>query len=265
VAKQANNGVSPSHESAALTYSPQDAVEARKEIFDRLLNYPATPEEHERSLGLFLRGSLLARIMATAEIYKRIVHLPGVILDIGTWRGQTAILCENFRAIYEPLNFNRRIIAFDTFEGYLGFNPDDRAKTTHDNGTYSVGGEGYAKYLAELLVMHERSNAMGHNNGKHSVIAGDVRVTIPEFFARRPNECVSLAFFDVNAFEPTAKAFEEIETRLVPGGIAAFWQMTRESISGEGRTYNEHILPKLKHRVERSDTYPGLCFITKEQ
>lgn len=260
-AKQSNPA--PSHESAALTYSSQDAIVAREQIFDRLFKYPATPEEHERSLGLFLRGSLLARIIAIAKIYERIVPLPGIVMDVGTWRGQTAVLCENLRAIHEPLNFNRRIVAFDTFEGYRGFGPDDQAKSTHDNGTYSVGGEGYASYLSDLLVLHERSNAMGHNNGKHSVIVGDVRTTIPDFFASRPNECVSLAFFDVNAFDPTAKAFEEIEARLVPGGIVAFWQLTRYSISGEGRVYLEHILAKMKHRIERSDVYPGLCFITK--
>ena len=59
--------------------------------------------------------------MATADIYRQIVSIPGDVLDIGTWRGQTAVLCENFRAIYEPLHFNRRIVCFDTFEGYKGY------------------------------------------------------------------------------------------------------------------------------------------------
>ena len=70
--------------------------------------------EKERSLGLFIRGSLLARIVAIQELYLKIIDLPGSIYDIGTWRGQTAVLCENFRAIYEPLNFKRKIICFDT-------------------------------------------------------------------------------------------------------------------------------------------------------
>lgn len=82
--------------------------------------YASTPEEKERSLGLFLRGSLLARILAVAHIYQQIVEIPGIVFDIGTWRGQTAVLCENFRAIYEPLHFNRRIVCFDTFEGMPG-------------------------------------------------------------------------------------------------------------------------------------------------
>jgi hypothetical protein len=90
-------------------------------------NYNATDEEAERSLGLFIRGSLLSRILAIAEIYKQIIHLPGAIFDVGTWRGQTAVLCENLRAVFEPLHFNRRIICFDTFEGYTGFSDKDKA------------------------------------------------------------------------------------------------------------------------------------------
>lgn len=251
------------HESGAITYSTDDAISARQEIFKRLQNYAATEDETERSLGLFLRGSLLARILAIGDIYQRIVHLPGVIVDVGTWRGQTAVLCENYRAIYEPLHFNRRIVALDTFEGYVGFADKDKATALHKDGTYGVGGDDYAQYLRELLQLHEQCNAMGHNNGKHTVLKGDCRETLKTFFSDHPNEVVALAFFDVNAYDPTSKAFEMIYERMVPGGIIAFWQLTRNVIQAEGRVYAEQILPKLGHRIERCETYPGLCFIEK--
>lgn len=251
------------HESTVISYSSNDAMLARKEIFSRLMSYEATEDEKERSLGLFLRGSLLARILAIGDIYQRIVHLPGCVFDVGTWRGQTAVLCENFRAIYEPLHFNRRIVCFDTFEGYKGFSDNDKETALHKEGAYKVGGQSYAQYLRELLDLHEKCNAMGHNNGKHTVIQGDCRETIPGFFKENPSEFVALAFFDVNAYDPTSKAFEAIYERLVPGGIIAFWQITRNVIPAEGRVYAEKILSKIPHRIERMETYPGLCFIEK--
>lgn len=258
----ANHNTSAKHHSAVITYSTDHAVDARRQIFERLSSYPATDEEKERSLGLFLRGSLLARILATGDIYKRIINLPGCIMDIGTWRGQTAVLCENFRAIYEPLHLNRRILCFDTFEGYVGFSAKDKATELHQNGTYSTGVD-YAEYLDELLKLHEMSNAMGHNHGKHRVIKGDCRATIPAYFKERPSEFVALAFFDVNAYEPTAEAFALIYQRMVPGGIIAFWQLTRDAIQAEGRFYAEEVLAAYPHRIQRCETYPGLCFIEK--
>ncbi|MBS1140975.1 MAG: hypothetical protein H6R13_2428 [Proteobacteria bacterium] len=255
--------MSQSHESAIVSYSPSDSIEARKEIFHLMNTYQATDDEKERSLGLFLRGSLLARILAITDIYKQIVNIPGAIFDIGTWRGQTAVICENLRAIYEPLHFNRRIVCFDTFEGYKGFSEKDKATSLHRDGTYGVGGDDYAAFLSHLLVQHEKSNAMGHNHGKHKVIKGDCRETIPHFFAENPSEYLALAFFDVNSYDPTLKSFEHVWEKLVPGGIAAFWQLTRDSIPAEARVYGENILPNYKHTIQRTTTYPGLCYLVK--
>lgn len=251
------------HESTLISYSSTESIEARTELFSRLKAYPATPEEAERSLGLFLRGSLLARILAVRDIYERIIPLPGIIMDVGTWRGQTAVLCENLRSIYEPLHFNRRIVCFDTFEGYVGFSEKDKATSIHRDGTYGVGGDDYADYLNDLLILHEKNNAMGHNSGKHKVIKGDCRETIPSFFNENANEFVALAFFDVNAYEPSLAAFESVWARMAPGGIAAFWQLTRDKIPAEAMVYNQHILGKVAHTVQRCATYPGLCFLVK--
>jgi hypothetical protein len=250
------------HESAILTYSPESAIEARKEIFDIMKNYPATEEETERSLGLFLRGSLLARIFATREIYEQIVDIPGSIVDLGTWRGQTAVLCENFRAIFEPLHFNRRIICLDTFEGYQGFSEEDKATKLHKDGTYSTGSD-YVPLLERLLKLHETSNAMGHINGKHTVLKGDCTKTLPKFFEENPHEFVSLAFFDLNAYNPTQDSFDLIYSRLVPNGIVAFWQLTRTNVPAEGKVYTSSILDKIPHTLLRSKFYPGLCYLVK--
>ena len=251
------------HESAVISYSDKSSIDARMKIFNSMNEYEATDDEKERSMGLFLRGSLLARIFAISDIYKQILNVPGVIFDVGTWRGQTAVICENLRAIFEPLHLNRRIVCFDTFEGYKGFSVKDKQTNLHCEGTYSVGGEAYAQFLRDLLVLHEKSNALGHNNGKHKVIVGDATKTIPQFFVDNPNECVSLAFFDLNVYDPAAHAFENIWPRLVPGGIIAFWQLTRDVIPAEGRFYAEKVLEKYPHKIQRCSTYPGLCYIQK--
>lgn len=251
------------HESSIITNADQDQVAARRELFALMHNYPATEEELERSLGLFLRGSLLARILATFEVYQRLVEIPGAIMDIGTWRGQTAVLCENFRAILEPLNFQRRIHAFDTFTGYAGFGENDpRDKKLYSDGTYSLSSD-YAGLLSHLLKLHERNNAMGHVNGKHRVWEGDCRETLATFEKECPGEMIALAWFDLNVYEPTKEAFEIILSRLVPGGIVAFWQLTRGGqVPTEGMHYVQEVLGNYKHEVHRTKAYPSLCYLT---
>lgn len=252
-----------SHESVEISYSNSESIKARMEIFRLMNEYNSTDEEKERSLGLFLRSSLLARILAITEIYKLIVNKPGAILDIGTWRGQTAVLCENLRSIFEPLHFNRRILCFDTFDGYKGFSNKDKPTNVHNEGTYSLNGDGYVDILNQLLMLHEKSNAMGHNNNKHKVIKGDCRKTIPKFFKEFPNEYVALAFFDVNSYDPTLESFEHVWSRLIPDGVMAFWQLSRDKIPAEGRVYSEKIIGKYNHKIFRSQSYPGLCYLIK--
>jgi hypothetical protein len=251
------------HESSKITYSNEQSITARKEIFDSLKEYDATDEETERSLGLFLKSSLLARIFAIQEIYKLILGKPGVILDIGTWRGQTAVLCENLRAIYEPFNLTRRIVAFDTFEGYLGFGANDKPTKIHAEGTYKIESSDYDLFLMNLLQLHEKSNVLGNNFGKHLVVKGDTRSTIPNFFTSHPNNFVSLAFLDVNSFETTKSAIQDVWPKLIPGGYLAIWQLTRDVVPAEGNFYANNFLNEYKHEISYSSLYPGLCLIRK--
>ena len=252
-----------SHESAKISYSSLESIEIRKDIFEKIFSYPGTPEETERSIGLFIRGSLLARIFAIQEAYKLILNKPGFIFDVGTWRGQTAVLCENMRAIYEPLNFSRKIIAFDTFQGYVGFGEKDRPTEIHREGTYKLDSTDYQNYLNEMIIAHEKANAMGHNFGKHAVIKGDCRETIKEYFSQNVNAFVALAFLDVNSYSPTSEAIAEIWPKLIPGGFLAIWQLTRDVIPAEGQVYRNEVLDSFPHRIFSAATYPGLCFVEK--
>jgi hypothetical protein len=251
------------HESSIVTTSNEIQLQARAEIFQNFLNYKGTIEERERCIQLFTRGSLLSRNYAIRELYELIVNIPGGILDLGTWRGETMIICENLRSIFEPFNVNRRIYGFDTFEGYIGFEEAETNSKFHSNGTYGVEKD-YDIYLTNLIKLHEQSNVLSISD-KHQVIKGDVQVTLPKFFNENKNEFISLAFFDLNSYQPTSKAFKLVYDRLSPGGIIAFWQLTRpkEIISGEGSVYCEEILNKYPHTLHKSKFYNNLSYLIK--
>ena len=253
-----------SNESTAQSFSNKESLEARKEIFKLMNDFSWDDSEKERSLGLFLRGSLLARIIATQELYLKIVDLPGTIFDVGTWRGQTAVLCENFRAIYEPLNFRRKIVGFDTFDGYPDFSKKDKPLRFQKKGTYQAGGIDYVEYLKKLICLHEKSNAMGHNHNKHEIIVGNTKETIPLYFKDNPHSLISLAFLDLNSYESTYDALTHIYPKIVPSGIIAFWQLQNHEVHGEGGVYNDLINSKYSHECLKSRVYPGLCYIIKK-
>lgn len=252
-----------SYNKKTFTNSNDLSLEARDKLFEMYKNYRAPDDELERSLSLFLRGSQLARILAVEEIYKEIISIPGAIFDIGTWRGMTPILCENFRAIYEPLNFQRHIYAFDTFEGYKGFSKEEIKVDDISNGTYGVE-QGYKETLDTLLNLHEKNNAMGHIHGKHSVIQGDVTQTIPETLNANPGLTIALAFFDLNCYQPTLESLKLVLERLLNGGVLAFWQFSRKEIQAESQLFLELIHQQKGYTLHKCKSYPSLVYIKKE-
>lgn len=248
---------------AAYTNSTEQALDSRNELFKLLHSYEAPDQEKERSLALFLRGSQLARILAVNEVYNEILGIPGSIMDFGTWRGTTAVLCENYRAIYEPLNFQRHIYAFDTFSGYAGFKKSEARTKEMNNGEYGVE-ESYDIKLDNLLRLHEKNNAMGHINGKHTVVKGDVRETLPKLLLDNKGLSISLAFFDISSYVPTKIIMEHVLERLLVGGVIAMWQFSRKEIQAEGEVFFELISDKIKYSIHTSKTYPSLIYIKKE-
>ena len=60
------------------------------------------------------------------RIYAEIVPVHGVIMEFGVRWGQNLALFSNLRGIHEPFNYNRRIIGFDTFEGFPAISGKDR-------------------------------------------------------------------------------------------------------------------------------------------
>ncbi|MDN5126552.1 macrocin O-methyltransferase [Aliarcobacter butzleri] len=248
---------------SAFTYSNNESINNRDELYSLLYSYEAPKDEKERSLALFLRGSQLARILAVQEVYLRILNIPGAIMDFGTWRGTTTVLCENYRAIYETLNFQRYIYAFDTFTGYTGFK-DGEAKTNElSNGKYSVE-DSYDITLDYILKLHEKNNAMGHINGKHTILKGDVRDSLPDLLDKNKGLSISLAFLDISSYEPTKIILENILQRLITGGVIAMWQFGRKEIEAEGKVFFELLNDKIKYSIHTCKTYPSLVYIVKE-
>ena len=246
----------------AVTQATPDQLDARDQLWEISHSDIMTDAEKERNLGLFIRSSLLARILAMSEIYKEIVGLPGAIAEFGTWRGQNAVLCENFRAIYEPFNKQRRIFAFDTFEGYQTSKANDLMK--HEDyklGKFSTQAK-YADTLAKLLETHESINVMGHLKTGHRVVKGDVQKTLPAVLKENKYLLFALALFDMNLEGPTSFAVEQVLKRAVPGCRLVFFQLQRDFLPGEGVAYRNIVLKARKHSIRRSALYPSMSIIT---
>ena len=62
-----------------------EVVERRKVLYDLYKRSPLPIDELMVNLGLYMRSGALARILFLNELYENILHLPGCIVEFGTW------------------------------------------------------------------------------------------------------------------------------------------------------------------------------------
>ena len=247
---------------ALETNASQNELMAREEINSLLLRaVEKFPIEHLAcNLGLFLRSSALVKYLVINELYERIINVPGVIMEFGTWWGQNLVLFENLRAIHEPFNSTRHIVGFDTFEGYQNLSKNDIEGNIFSQGNFFVD-DNYKAYLEKLLVLHERANIWGHLNGKHELIKGDVTETAQLYFNDNPHTIVALAYFDMGLYNPTKMALEAIKPHLVPGSVILLDELTWRDAPGEAIAFKE-VFKNESYLIEKSKFTPQRSIVT---
>ncbi|MCD4741551.1 MAG: class I SAM-dependent methyltransferase [Desulfobacteraceae bacterium] len=171
-----------------------------------------------QSLGLFLRNSGLAKILFINELYEMILERPGVIMEFGCHTGQNLVLFENLRAIYEPFNNQRRIIGFDSFEGYKSVEKEIDGEAPEIVGDGYLLPSDYKETLSAILRYHEENSVMPHHS-RCEIVDGDVMDTAHKFVEEHPGEIVALAYFDLATYNPTKVCLEAILPRLIPGSL----------------------------------------------
>ncbi|MDY0306345.1 MAG: hypothetical protein RBR18_07920 [Desulfovibrionaceae bacterium] len=73
--------------------------------------------DYENGFNLTSDISRMGKIVAHYELYKRIVHLPGHVLELGVFKGASLLRFLTFREILESPQ-SRKVIGFDAFGSF---------------------------------------------------------------------------------------------------------------------------------------------------
>lgn len=209
----------------------------RIELNSLFENSPMPTDHLMVNLALYMRSSVLAKTLYIDELYKKIKHLPGSIVEFGSWYGTNLALFESLRAIYDPYNYTRKVIGFDTYDGYQGLSSNDGSSDLVKPNQYSVPDD-YIDYLKKILKFHQNENTMAHKN-KFELIKGDATKTVHEYLESNPHTMISLAYFDMQLYEPTKACLEAIRPYLVKGALVAMDEINNDEFPGETEAFRE--------------------------
>jgi hypothetical protein len=165
------------------------------------------------------------------HIYTKSIDVQGIVVEFGTRWGQNAALFSALRGIYEPFNRHKKIVAFDTFEGFPEIHEKDGNSSMMKPGMLSLTGD-YEKYLEKILLNIEQDNPLSHIN-KFELRKGNATKEIHSYLEEYPETIISLAYFDFDLYTPTKECLEAIKPRLTKGSVVAFDELNDHDSPGE--------------------------------
>ena len=215
-----------------IQYLSNSEVDARQQLTDLLLRDCPIPEkELLHQLPLFLRRQQVTSILFLQHLYEQILGVHGIIMEFGTRWGRQLAIWQALRGIYEPYNYTRQIIAFDTFAGFVDVAPQDGRSENVTAGAYGVS-KGYEDYLAKILAAHEQESPIPHIH-KWQLVCGDVRKTLSGYLTEHPETIIAFAYLDLDLYEPTKLVLEQITPFLTKGSIIVFDELVHPDFPGE--------------------------------
>lgn len=226
---------------------------ARGSIADKLANFPR-----------FVSRQSLAIFLYKYELFKKILDVQGSILEFGVFRGGGAFTFAQLSSILEPYNYQRRIVGFDTFEGFPSVTGKDAVEGSGSGpkkGDFFVS-KGFESELLENAALFDKNRFLSHVE-KLSFVKGDVHKTLPKFLKENRHLVISLAYFDLDIHGPTRRALELVLPRIPKGGVIAFDEVNNPLWPGETEALQE-ALGISRLRLRKFSFEPCRCYCVVE-
>lgn len=209
--------------------------------------------DYENGYYWFSPYNRMAKQIAHWELYKRILGLPGHVVELGVYKGSSLIRWCTFREMLENAHA-RKIVGFDAF-GRFPVAED----ATSDDETFiqrfeTAGGDGLSvEELQHVLALKGFANV--------DLVAGDVIEQVPAYLAANPHLRIALLHLDMDVETPTAFALEALWDRVVEGGIVIIDDYN--AVAGATNAVDAFCSARGITKIEKTPYYTVPSFIVK--
>lgn len=219
------------------TKDPIQPSEKERSYYDSLEDHFAESDgsslEKLRNFAKYVPRQDLSLFIAKYEMFRRVLSIHGSIVEGGVHLGGGLMTFAQLSTVLEPVNYQRKIIGFDTFEGFPGLAQEDAGSKSE-----MAKKRGFAissKKLQDLqasISLYDQNRFLGHIP-KVELVKGDVMKTLPRYLKENQELVVSLLYLDYDIFEPTKRTIELLVPRMPKGAIIAFDELNAGGWPGE--------------------------------
>jgi hypothetical protein len=203
----------------------------------------------------------IAKFLTKYELLKKILDVNGSIVECGVLHGAGLLAWAKLSSIFEPVNHTRKIIGFDTFEGFP--NLDKKDLKTGQSSHFQHGGLSGLSYsdVIKAIQVYDINRPLNHIP-KVELIKGDIGETAEIYIKDNPHLVVSFLYSDVDLYGPTKKALEVFYPHMPKVAIIVFDELNAKMFPGETIAVKEFFnLNSLKIQRFSFDSYISYCVI----
>jgi SAM-dependent methyltransferase len=198
----------------------------------------------------YVKRILMTRFIAHYELFRKTIDLPGSIVELGVSRGVSFFAFHKFLEIFCPCDTSKKVYGFDSFEGLQDFSGEDGSAANElasDKRTGGWSAKNVEGEIFELCELFNSDNILAKERSR--LVKGRVQDSLPAFLRDTPGLRINLLHFDLDLYEPTKFALEELWDLVVPGGVVVFDEYALPPWGGEATAFDE-FCAKRQIRVE---------------
>jgi hypothetical protein len=197
-----------------------------KQSRDSLLN-DCSAHDVAAAPFVYTERKLVTSSLTRIDLFRKILDVQGSIVECGVHRANSLFIYYHLSTILEPYNFNRKIIGFDTFNGFRSTSTvDDKRITQEDFADTDL------ELISKFALLHEKNKSVPHIN-KIELIQGDAIETIPKYATENQHLIIALLYLDFDIYAPTLCALKNLLPLVPKGGIVAFDELNSKKWQGE--------------------------------
>lgn len=211
---------------------------------------PAALIEKIEAFPKYATRQAIAKFLTKYELFKKIIYVNGSIVECGVLHGAGLMAWAKLSSIFESVNHTRKIIGFDTFEGFLELSESDLKGDSNLLHKGALAGSSFDN-IQEAIRVYDMNRMVSHIP-KVVAVKGDICETAPLYVKNNPHLVVSMLYLDLDLYEPTKKAIEVFIPRMPKGAIIVFDELNAGIFPGETQAVIDTIgIKELK--IERFD------------
>jgi hypothetical protein len=159
------------------------------ELFDDYKHYfeqsPISTTGKLHNFTKYVRRQDISRFLAKNELFKLQIDIPGSIVECGCFQGGGTMTFAQLSAIYEPYNHNRKVITFDTFDGFPSISEKDINKHKEYNKGDLFVTKGMEEEISQSVMLFDSNRPISHIP-KIEFVKGDACIEIPAYLKKIP-------------------------------------------------------------------------------